>query len=384
MDIENQQYISRLILLFLQGKLSDGQTRELEEWRRANPEHEEMFRRMVSMERFSRQVQCYVKNREEQEKEWELIRRRTLFKEKWVWRYWQRYAAVLWVALAAGTLWYVVRNNGTESERDVVSEDSRVVLVLADGMEVELEDKEAVAVIDGLKEGGTAERRELNYYTGGNHKLQGSHTLKVPRGGEYALVLSDGSQVSLNAGSHIRYPVAFQGDTREVYVEGEAYFKIKRDTARPFIVWVNKMRVEVLGTEFAVRAYPEEKEVLTTLIGGHVRVAAGGRQVDLSPREQAVWRKGSDEMSVGEVNTDLFVGWKNGRLIFDNTPLSKILHELGRWYDFDVEYEDPELKSLPFSLDMEKYADFRQVLSLLEQTGRVRFSVSDNHIIVNN
>lgn len=144
------------------------------------------------------------------------------------------------------------------------------------------------------------------------------------------------------------------------------------------------MRVEVLGTEFAVRAYPEEKEVLTTLIGGHVRVAAGGRQVDLSPREQAVWRKGSDEMSVGEVNTDLFVGWKNGRLIFDNTPLSKILHELGRWYDFDVEYEDPELKSLPFSLDMEKYADFRQVLSLLEQTGRVRFSVSDNHIIVNN
>lgn len=225
MDIENQQYISRLILLFLQGKLSDGQTRELEEWRRANPEHEEMFRRMVSMERFSRQVQCYVKNREEQEKEWELIRRRTLFKEKWVWRYWQRYAAVLWVALAAGTLWYVVRNNGTESERDVVSEDSRVVLVLADGMEVELEDKEAVAVIDGLKEGGTAERRELNYYTGGNHKLQGSHTLKVPRGGEYALVLSDGSQVSLNAGSHIRYPVAFQGDTREVYVEGEAYFK---------------------------------------------------------------------------------------------------------------------------------------------------------------
>ena len=109
----------------------------------------------------------------------------------------------------------------------------------------------------------------------------------------------------------------------------------------------------------------------------------GKYEAGLQPNQQAVWRKTMDELSVGQVNVDLFVGWKNGRLVFDNTPLSQILNELGRWYDFKTEYKNPKLKLLPFSLDIEKYTDVSQVLGLLEQTGRVKFSISGNQVMVN-
>ncbi len=385
MDLEYQQHISQLILFYLKGELSSSQLQELEAWRVESPRHEEMFQRMVSMENFSNQVKCYVKDRQEQEKEWKAIRKRTLAKEKklWIWR-WKKYAAVLLLPLIAGTLWCVLReyDAGKEVEKKFFPGNSSAILVLSDGLEVNLEDKDASAAVSGLKEGIMAGSNQLNYQGNAIQGLQGNHTLKVPRGAEYTLILADGSKVFLNAESQIQYPVTFQGNVRQVYLEGEAYFEIEKDQERPFIVATSGIQLKVLGTAFAVRAYSEENEVLATLVEGRVRVVAGDQQVDLLPNEQAAWEKTTEELRIAEVNVDLFMGWKEGRLVFDNTPLAQILKELGRWYDLEIEYENLNLKLLPFSLDMEKYADFRQVLRLLEQTGRVKFSVSGSHIIV--
>ncbi len=386
MDFENQQYISQLVLLFLKGELSDLQIQELNQWRAESSKHEEMFQRMISMENFSLQVKRYVKSRLEREKEWKIIRDRTIAKEKqWVLRHWIGYAAVLLVPLVVGIVWYVFDRHELEKETETsfISTHSRAVLVISEDMEVDLEDGKAFSVIDDLKEEIVVDKNQLDYQGNKICGSQESHILKVPRGGEYTLILADGSRVFLNAESQIKYPVAFHGNIRQVFLEGEAYFEVAKDVARPFIVEANGMQVKVLGTEFAVRAYPEEEEILATLVEGQVNVMVGKYEAGLQPNQQAVWRKTMDELSVGQVNVDLFVGWKNGRLVFDNTPLSQILNELGRWYDFKTEYKNPKLKLLPFSLDIEKYTDVSQVLGLLEQTGRVKFSISGNQVMVN-
>ena len=150
----------------------------------------------------------------------------------------------------------------------------------------------------------------------------------------------------------------------------------------PFVVETGGMAVRVLGTEFDVRAYEGEARTLTTLVEGRVEVDAGGGRRGLEPGQQAVFDRVKGGVEVRTVDVEEFVGWKNGRLVFDNRPLEYILDELGRWYSFEVFYAREELKDVPFSLNIEKHDDFARVLGLVERTGKVRFTVKGNTVIV--
>lgn len=208
------------------------------------------------------------------------------------------------------------------------------------------------------------------------------HTLRVPRGGEYTLVLADGTTVYLNAESELRFPKQFKGKSRKVYLEGEGYFDVQRDEKQPFVVEVKQVEVRVLGTSFGIRAYTGEVNVLTTLVRGRVNVEAGGKQVELSPGQQADFNRGNDRLTVTEVDVEQYVSWKDGRLVFDNKPLEFILEELGRWYSFDVFYTNKELKGIPYSLNIKKHEDIAHVLKFIERTGKVKFEINKNTIIV--
>ena len=206
--------------------------------------------------------------------------------------------------------------------------------------------------------------------------------MRVPRGGEYTLVLADGTTVYLNAESELRFPKQFKGKSRKVYLEGEGYFDVQRDEKQPFVVEVKQVEVRVLGTSFGIRAYTGEANVLTTLVRGRVNVEAGGKQVELSPGQQADFNRGNDRLTVTEVDVEQYVSWKDGRLVFDNKPLEFILEELGRWYSFDVFYTNKELKGIPYSLNIKKHEDIAHVLKFIERTGKVKFEINKNTIIV--
>ena len=208
------------------------------------------------------------------------------------------------------------------------------------------------------------------------------HTLKVPRGGEYTLVLADGSKVFLNAESSLKYPVLFSGDLRKVKLEGEAYFEVKRNPEKPFVVDIGGMQVNVLGTTFGIRAYADEREIRTTLVSGRVNVSAGKQVYELKPSEQAVFDKQTEAVKVAAVDTELFVGWKDGRLVFDNCSLERILKDLGRWYSFEVFYATSAAKEIPFSLNIRKHEKFAQVLELMQSTGKIQFEINKNTVIV--
>ena len=165
-------------------------------------------------------------------------------------------------------------------------------------------------------------------------------------------------------------------------MKGEAYFDVKRDTNKPFIVEANSLEVRVLGTEFGVRAYQDETCIRTTLKKGKVSVENEGSGVVLTPGMQASFDKETSKMDVQEVNVDLFLAWKDGRLVFDNCSLENILKDLGKWYDFDVRYEREDTRLIPFSLNIKKHDAFAEVLHLLEDTGCVEFDIEDNIVIV--
>lgn len=207
------------------------------------------------------------------------------------------------------------------------------------------------------------------------------YTLATPRGGEYSLLLSDGSKVWLNADSRLVYPSVFPGDSRIVYLTGEAYFEVKTDAERPFIVHTGQQEIKVLGTEFNVKAYLDESESTTTLIRGKVQVNSFGKQLLLEKGQQAVTRDDGRLDWEKEADIKQAVAWKEGYFRFYNTGIHEIMKQLSRWYDVDVHFEEG-LQPHEFLAIIRRDNDISQILGMLEGTGEVRFKVEGREIMV--
>ena len=209
------------------------------------------------------------------------------------------------------------------------------------------------------------------------------HMLAVPLGGEYQLVLADRTKVWVNADSKLKYPVSFQGTLREVFLEGEAYFEVAKDSRHPFIVHTSRGTVKVLGTGFNVRHYREEARVVTTLVEGEVayRQTERRQEVILLPGYQ-VEDHGQEEIEPREVDVEMYVGWKDGKYIFDDATLEEIMQVLAKWYDVAVFYRKEEMKLLHFTGDLERYDNINDFLHFMELGGKVTFHIQGKTIIV--
>ncbi len=207
------------------------------------------------------------------------------------------------------------------------------------------------------------------------------HTLRVPRGGEYSITLSDGTVVYLNSESELRYPVKFAGEDRRVYLSGEAYFDVTVDKEHPFIVDLKTSAVKVLGTGFDVRAYKDENEILTTLVSGSVVFSAGKESVVLKPGEQAVLDQ-SGELETREVDTYLYTAWKEGVFAFKQQRLEEIMKIVSRWYNVNIFWENASQKEVVFTGKMRRYDDFSKIVEMLEMTGNTEFEIKGNNIFI--
>ena len=208
------------------------------------------------------------------------------------------------------------------------------------------------------------------------------NVLVVPRGGEYTLVLSDGTIVNLNSESELKYPVLFTGDTRTVWVSGEAYFEVAEDAAHPFMVETAGVKIKVLGTGFNVMAYPGDAESAVTLVHGKVGIQTDRQQLVLQPDEQYVYQSETHRGTVRKVDVTQYISWKEGILNFDKMPLDELARKLSRWYDVEFFFAKPDLKEAHFSLDIQRYENIATILSKLEKTGRVRFRVSGKTVVI--
>lgn len=167
------------------------------------------------------------------------------------------------------------------------------------------------------------------------------NTIAIPRGGQYQLILADGSKVWLNAASSLRFPVAFAANERRVQLTGEGYFEVSKDADRPFIVQTQTADVRVLGTHFNVSAYPDEAWK-TTLLEGSVAVKRNASQVFLRPGNQAIVKGMDDHIAlVREADTDEAIAWKEGFFHFKDADVVSVMNQLSRWYDVDIVYKEP-------------------------------------------
>ena len=379
----NRERVKELLVEHARGGLDEVGERELERWRRECLEHEAMFQRLMSAREMERATRRFVKSGEEEERAWRRLVERTIGRRRRrriATR--ARYAAVLVVMAGAGlAAWRlagpVAGEMGEMTMAVIEPGKARAELILPRGERVVLGEERTDTLVEGVDLRGDT----LSYRSVADEAVE-MHTLRIPRGGEYALELADGTTVHLNAETELRYPSRFTGDERRVWLKGEAYFEVTREKSMPFVVETGEMDVRVLGTEFDVRAYEGEDRTLATLVEGRVSVDAGGGRRELKPGQQAVFDRDKERVEVRMVDVEEYVGWKNGRLVFDNRPLEFILDELGRWYSFEVFYAREELKDIPFSLNIEKHDDFAKVLRLVERTGKVKFTVNGSTVVV--
>jgi len=202
------------------------------------------------------------------------------------------------------------------------------------------------------------------------------NTIMTPTGGQYHLVLSDGTKVWLDSKSSLRFPAAFGSGSREVEMSGQVYFEVADDAAHPFLVQVGAQTVTVLGTHFNVNAFPEEGPVRTTLVEGAVKVEAAGHGLLLHPGQQA---SGSRQL-IGDPDMEATLAWKDGVFRFNSASLPAIMRQLSRWYGIDVTYKDSIRAS--FVADIPREAPLSEVLKLLELTKHVHFEIENKQVTV--
>lgn len=376
--------IARLFAKKLADGLDEEETRRLEQWLAESPRH------AAEWERLRQEVApggCSVELQREGarlvERRWREFRQRVMGGRRRLWIRAMRYAAIVLVPLAAAAyLWTMFHpaEPATEAETPIVPGTFRAQLTLDDGRTVAL-DSAAFRSIGQLPEATVEVTDRVLTYTRSDHAAPAEvkyNTLEIPRGGEYALQLADGSRVWLNAETRLHYPVAFTGTERRVELTGEAYFEVSKDATRPFIVRANGVDVQVLGTSFNVAAYGAE--VVTTLVEGRVAVEAGSERVTLEPDRQAVWD--GERMEVRQVDASNYGLWRKGIFYFEDRRLEEILDALARWYGVEVFYVNPETKDMHFTVEIKRYENIDAILRRIAQTERVHFGVSGRTVTV--
>lgn len=188
------------------------------------------------------------------------------------------------------------------------------------------------------------------------------HQLETPKGGQYSLILADGTRVVLNAGSRLEYPSHFSGGSRNVNLRGEAYFEVAKDVERPFIVSTGQGQVEVLGTRFNVRSHHTEAESTITLVEGKVRVSSAKESHTLLPGEQAITRAGYTQVQLADV--DQVLAWTRGEFMFTDEQLGAVMEDIARWYNIEVEIS-PELREVLVWGSLSRYEEFTKAMDVI-------------------
>lgn len=296
---------------------------------------------------------------------------------------WAAAAAVVLMGTAGLFRWLSTAPKNDPATIAVIQPASdKAVLILADGSTLFL-DTAGTGLIsskDGIRitslSGG-----QLKYSTTDQGGVNaGMNTLKVPRGGKFKVQLPDGSSVWLNSASTLKYPAAFTGASREVELDGEAFFEISPGKI-PFFVKSRNVQVQVLGTAFNIMAYKDEPGIATTLVQGKVAVKTERDRMVLQPLEQGFVADNAAVVTKTKPDMNEVLAWKNGEFRFNQKRLPYILRQVARWYDVDIEYQGA-LPATYFDGVVSRKGNVNDLLEILEETRQVHFKVEQGKIIV--
>jgi transmembrane sensor len=385
-EMISEEDIQQLALKWLKGTINDDERQQLEDWYNEEPKEsylwkhdkdETSLRNRIRKEIFQKiERQCNSLNEQRGAKR----HRKHLYK----------YAAAVAILLLG--MWCVFDSDLLFSSDksvagiiDLPPGKEAAALVLSDG---------SVIRLDSVKDGEIAvQGNAVIYKTGGevaysansdasSNKPVRYNLINTARGNQYRLKLSDGTKVWLNSSSSLHFPTRFEGELRQVELQGEAYFEVAKNKHLPFRVKSGDINIEVLGTHFNVNAYNDEPYIKTTLLEGSVKVSKAGSSILIAPGEQAV--VGGDIPGVIAIKVDVekVMAWQKGFFEFDNTSLPEIMRQISRWYDIDVRFEEEESTKIRYGGRISKTLNLNDILELLQANG-ILFALDDSMLIVN-
>lgn len=375
--------IQHLFIAYLEGTALDEEILGLQQWLAQSEDHFNLFSQFRKDWLQAGQIQRY-----DVEGAWNKTERRLTTRRipayKHLWVKWASCAAAIVLLFSVGYYWINASSDQTMEFAGNVSIEpgsKKAILVLGTNEQVELNNYSQ----DSIFRGNATVKKEGNTLVYDESKqvpvAEEYNRLITPRGGEYSVVLSDGTKVWLNAESELKYPVHFSGSERKVYLKGEAYFSVKNQNGKPFIVCSDQANITVLGTEFNVRNY-ENETIATTLVKGAVLVTdiSNCSECRLKPGQQAIL--GKDGIDIREVEPMHFVAWKDGYFVYQDKKLDDILRELARWYDFTYFYQNIKLKDVVLTAKLKKFDSVERLFRVLSETGKFGFTTNGRAVTV--
>lgn len=372
--------IPPLILKCIAGQISDEEMRQLNEWARENEANKKLLERLTDNNYLLREIQrrkainttrplSDMKARIERE-----YGNRKSVRKNYNKKFRTVMTSAAMILIIIGVISYVFRggrNYHENNDNNIIKTENvshgttQAILTLENGKSIALgadSTSNVIAMAKAEEENDDGDAMMMN--------------LTTPRGGEFKVTLEDGTEVWLNAQSQLRYPDTFEGNERKVQLEGEAYFKVAKNTEKPFIVECAGQIVRVTGTEFNINSYNEDPNVYTTLVSGGIALkpmkGCSGELI-LRPGHQAVFDKTDEHAKVRTVDTTVVTSWRSGSFVFENQTLEQIMTTLSRWYDFSYEFNDASLKKIVFMGSVPRYGEFTDVLRILEMSGNIKF-----------
>ena len=380
--------IHELILSYLREDISEEEMSRLRVWLDENERHQRLLEELRDKDVLQREIGEYVSF--DTSRLWGQLKEameEPVRKGRSLLKVWGAVAAVV-VAFVGGLLYWQMTGSPQPEVKQVAiarieQGGMRAVLITETGQQVVLQGlKDTCLNITGTETLNIREDGSLKYSLSALSSMSEWHTLRIPKGGEYKIVLDDGTEIWLNSASELKYPAHFVGNERRVQLTGEAYFHVARNEAAPFIVETRDMDVKVLGTSFNVSVYEDEESCHATLVEGRVEVndKVNGEKVVLTPGKQALLRGG--EMTVREVNTKLYTLWRLDRFTFASEDMEGVIRKLSRWYNVDFFFANSSMKQKRFTGSLPKYADISQVLKMIEMTTDIKFEIKEHTIMI--
>ena len=298
----------------------------------------------------------------------------------------QMVSAAASILLVLGVTLFIIHRPGTKilsyaSRSEIVPGSPKAQLKRSSGAIINLEgiSESVIALDSSFSITNTAQTLD---YTTGKPSAMEYNTLIIPRGGEYRVILPDGSRVFMNSDSELHFPVRFSENAREVTLRGEAYFEVTTNAQKPFIVHTGELSIRALGTSFNVNSYTNNKAITTTLETGKIEVLYAQQVYPVSPGEQFHLDKEERQAVVKAVDTELYTSWRSGYYTFTQISLEEIFTTLSLWYDVKVTYQHEQLKKLRFTGKLKRFEEIQNLLNKFQHTGEVTFVIEGRDIIV--
>lgn len=377
----NKERINALIEKYFNGTSSQEETALVEKWLESRSKQSEWnWKDKIHQEKLRQEI---FKNIDNIVNDFQPIKRKSV-----ILVYQRAIAALLILSLAFG-FWFLVGNKENNQEsvfnRVVKPGTKAAILQMGNGETIYLDDREegTLSHFDNVeinkRKGGV-----IQYTTSaGTSNKAFENTLFIPRGGQYQITLSDGTNVWLNSETKLIYPSRFVGEERKVKLIGEAYFKVAKNVNQPFIVESEGMDILVTGTEFNVSAYKGASETMTTLIEGSVEASNNDKEkIKLIPGQQAYQKIGGSEFGKRQVDVDMIISWRKGYFSFDYQNLEEVMNHVSRWYDIDYKIIGKPERQEKLGGTFSKDKSLEELLAYLEQLVNVKITKKERSVTI--